>query len=168
MVYNISDDYQQFIAWDTTTMPSNFLVEHNTVIRTYEENACPLFTVFYYREQGPDPDASWLTFRNNIFYTAWQPVLDNADYPFNYPRDHNLFYAPAGSAISDPVGYPLGPGDIIADPQFVDFARDLHLQPSSPAINMGANLGYTSDYDGNPVPVGPAPDAGAYEYQGGD
>jgi len=169
VAHNISDDYQQFIAWDTTTRPSDFLVEHNTVIRTHPENACPLFTVFYYREKGPAPDESWLAFRNNIFYTTWQPVLDNADYPCNYPHEHNLFYAPAGSAISDPVGYPPGPGDIIADPQFADFsARDLHLQPSSPAINMGTDLEYTSDYNSNPMPVGSAPDAGAYEYQGDD
>ena len=167
--YNISDDYQQFIAWDTTTTPSDFLVEHNTVIRTHRENACPLFTVFYYREEGPDPGASWLTFRNNIFYTTWQPVLDNSRHPFNYPHDHNLFYTPADSAISDPVGYPPGPGDISANPQFVDFSElDLHLQSTSPAINMGADLGYTSDYDDNPVPIGPAPDAGAYEYQSHD
>lgn len=160
--YNISDDYQQFIAWDTTTHPSGFLVEHNTVIRTHAENACPLFTVFYYREEGPDPDASWLTFRNNIFYTTRQPVLNNFYYPFDYPHDHNLFYG-----IPDPVGYPLGPGDAIADPQFVDFsACDLHLRSRSPAINMGTDLGYTRDYDRNPVPIGPAPDAGAYEYQG--
>jgi hypothetical protein len=155
------------VAWDTTTDPSNFLVEHNTVIRTHSENACPLFSVFYYREEGPDPDASWLTFRNNIFYTTWQPVLNNSYYPFDFPHDHNLFYAPGDSAISDPVGYPLGPGDIIADPQFINFgARDLHLQSTSPAIDMAIDLGYTSDYDGNPVPIGPAPDAGAYEYQG--
>jgi hypothetical protein len=165
VAYNISDDYQQFIAWDTTTRPSDFLAEHNTVIRTHPENACPLFSVFYYREEGPDPDESWLTFRNNIFYTTQQPVLNSSYYPFNYPHDHNLFYMPGDSAVSDPVGYPPGPGDIIADPQFVDFARDLRLQPSSPAINMGTDLGYTSDYDGNPVPIGPAPDAGAYEYQ---
>jgi len=100
---------------------------------------------------------------------AWQPVLDRFYHPLNYPHDHNLFYSPGDSAISDPVGYPPGPGDIIADPQFVDFnARDLHLQPSSPAVNMGTDLGYTSDYDGNPVPIGPAPDAGAYEYQSYD
>jgi hypothetical protein len=166
VAHNVSDDYQQFIAWDTTTRPSNFLVEHNTVIRIHPENACALFTMFYYREEGVDPDESWLTFRNNVFYTAWRPVLDNADYPCNYPHGHNLFYTPSGSAISDPVGYPLGPGDIIGDPQFVDFgARDLHLQPTSPAIDMGADLGYTNDYDANPVPIGPAPDAGAYEYQ---
>jgi hypothetical protein len=169
VAYNISDDYQQFIAWDTTTRPSNFLVEHNTVIRARPENACPLFTVFYYREEGPEPDASWLTFRNNVFYTIWQPVLNNSDYPYNYPHDHNLFFTPDDASMSDPVGYPPGPGDVIADPKFVDLAeRDLHLQSTSPAIDLGVDLGYTSDYDGNPVPIGPAPDAGAYEYQSDD
>ena len=166
VAYNISDDYQQFIAWDTTTQPSGFLVEHNTIIREHRQNATPLFTVFYYRDPGSDPDESWLTFRNSIFYTTYAPVLDNSGHPFDYPHDHNLFFAPS-IGLDDPVGYPLGPGDVIADPQFVDFGgRDLHLQPSSPAIDIGIDLGYTDDFDSNPVPIGSAPDAGAYEHQG--
>ena len=58
---------------------------------------------------------------------------------------------------------------MISDPLFVDLTRrDLHLQANSPAIDLGVDLSYTRDYDGNPVPIGPAPDAGAYEYQGDD
>jgi hypothetical protein len=31
---------------------------------------------------------------------------------------------------------------------------------------MGIRLGYSTDFPGNPVSFGTAPDAGAYEYQG--
>lgn len=43
---------------------------------------------------------------------------------------------------------------------------DFHLQSASPAIDAGANVGLTEDFEGNPVPQGAAPDIGAYEYGG--
>jgi hypothetical protein len=50
---------------------------------------------------------------------------------------------------------------------FVDVsADDYHLKAGSPAINAGTFLGdVTDDLEGNPRPVGPTHDAGAYEYQ---
>ncbi len=44
---------------------------------------------------------------------------------------------------------------------------DYHLQSSSPATNAGTNVGLTSDYEGDAVPIGLAPDIGAYEYKPG-
>jgi len=41
---------------------------------------------------------------------------------------------------------------------------DFHLQPTSPDINAGTNLGLTSDYGGTTVPQGGGYDIGAYEY----
>ncbi len=50
---------------------------------------------------------------------------------------------------------------------FVDYANeDFHLAPTSIAINAGEDLGYFEDKDGNPMPVGMAPDRGAYEFRG--
>jgi hypothetical protein len=52
-----------------------------------------------------------------------------------------------------------------SDPQLVNPANaDFHLQPTSPAINAGTNVGLTRDYAGTSVPQGSAPDIGAYEY----
>ncbi|MCX7669533.1 MAG: hypothetical protein N2439_05615, partial [Anaerolineae bacterium] len=45
-------------------------------------------------------------------------------------------------------------------------ADDYHLKAGSPAINAGTPLSdVTDDLEGNPRPVGPAYDIGAYEYQ---
>ena len=50
-----------------------------------------------------------------------------------------------------------------ADPDFVSTSgRDFRLQPGSPAIKAGTNVGLASDYAGNPVPG--IPDVGAYEF----
>ncbi|MBN1975883.1 MAG: right-handed parallel beta-helix repeat-containing protein [Anaerolineae bacterium] len=54
------------------------------------------------------------------------------------------------------------PAELFADVS----ADDYHLKAGSPAINAGTLLGdVTDDLEGNPRPVGPTHDAGAYEYQ---
>jgi hypothetical protein len=57
-----------------------------------------------------------------------------------------------------------------ANPVFTDSAaHTFTLQSTSPALDIGANVGLTVDYAGNPtVPISVVgyPDAGAYEYQG--
>ena len=166
--YNVSDDYQQFIAFDTTTKPSGYRAEHNTVIRTHPENAVAVFAGFYYREVVAPPSADWLNFRNNVFYVPAAKVLRGSfTYAaFNFPHDHNVYFGQP-----DPLGYPLGVGDKVADPKFVSKFGDLRLQASSPAIDAGTELGYTGlgyrfDLLGQRVPSGAAPDVGAYEFQG--
>ena len=50
-----------------------------------------------------------------------------------------------------------------SDPLFVS-SSDFHLQPSSPAINAGVDVGLTSDYDSISLPRGAGFEIGAYEY----
>ena len=84
---------------------------------------------------------------------------------------------------SGSANYPYGPGETFTDPLFVDPANgDLHLQPTSPAIDRNSAPSYASpntDLDGTPVWDGtaalidgdgdgtPRLDAGAYEAPGG-
>jgi hypothetical protein len=56
---------------------------------------------------------------------------------------------------------------INADPLMVDpGSGDFTLQAGSPCRDAGVDVGLDTDYAGNPVPVGAAPDIGAYEWQG--
>jgi parallel beta-helix repeat protein len=50
---------------------------------------------------------------------------------------------------------------LMTDPDNDDFT----LQPNSPCIDAGVDVGLTEDYAGNPLPQGPIPDIGAFEYQ---
>jgi len=55
---------------------------------------------------------------------------------------------------------------VTADPMMTDPENGIFtLQRNSPAIDAGSNVDLTTDYAGNRVPVGPAPDIGAFEYQ---
>ena len=57
---------------------------------------------------------------------------------------------------------------IFADPKFISAqptaARDFALQAGSPCIDAGIDVGQQADFLGAPVPHGPAPDMGAFEF----
>jgi hypothetical protein len=170
--YNVSDDYQQFLAFDTTTAPSGFKVLHNTVLRRSALNTTTFFATLYYREVVATPAASWLSIRDNVFYADSEKVLAGSyTYgPFDFPHDHNVL---AGQA--DPLGYPLGTGDVLADPRFTvgppatGFLTDpsqVALRDDSAAIGRGTTHSALVDVLGHPVPLLRRPDAGAVQYQG--
>ena len=147
---NVSDDYQQFIAWDTTTTPSGYIAANNTVIRSFDSSQ--LFDQYYYRQAGPAPSAGWITIRNNVFQTSAAFSL------YNFPHDHNLF-TPSVS-----IGYALGAGDIVASPAFYDAAnRNYRLTQTSPAVDNGTAAIATTDLDSHTIGAGLGIDIGAFE-----
>ncbi|MEV7344681.1 choice-of-anchor Q domain-containing protein [Streptomyces sp. NPDC093544] len=153
LTYNISDDYQQFLAYDTTTHPDAYLVAHNTIVRDRGDKS-RLFAIYYYREAGPTPQDSWLTITGNIIQMSGGSVLKD----YAWPHDHNV--------IQGTLGDDLGTGDILADPQFTDrSAGDYRPLPTSPAINSGGAAAGRTDFYGNRASVGAASDAGAIESQ---
>jgi Protein of unknown function (DUF1565) len=96
--------------------------------------------------------------------------------------DYNLYFSPAGAAQGTWVwngsrytgfaAYRAGTGQdshaAYGNPLFLSTSTpDLHVQPSSPAVNAGQNLGAavtgTLDFAGNPRVQGPGIDMGAYE-----
>lgn len=69
--------------------------------------------------------------------------------------DNDLAYAP---------GLTGGTHDQAGDPLFAHRSGgDYHLNPGSPMINQGMEAGVSTDIDGDPRPIGPAPDIGADE-----
>lgn len=80
-------------------------------------------------------------------------------------QDYNLLFANTSN-----TGGTVGGGTHNVTglaPQFVNpNADNYHLQSNSPAIDRGANLGISTDLEGNPRPVGCFFDIGAFEYQG--
>ena len=75
-------------------------------------------------------------------------------------EDYNLFYG----NVTNTIGVMTGAYSLIGDPRFVDPAHDdYHLQPDSPAIDAGSDVGVYTDLDGNPRPFGNGFDLGAYE-----
>ena len=149
--YNFSDDYQWWIDGPIGINPK---IENNTVLRVLPANTQWNLCLSMHEEI---PKAS---IKNNIF------VLANGATAFDQenPSSNNLFFSVDGS-VSNPKGYPLGPGETITNPNFMNYTnRDVHLQQTSPGVNAGVNLGYITDLDGKLVPQGTAPDMGAYEF----
>jgi hypothetical protein len=56
------------------------------------------------------------------------------------------------------------PGNLIADPKFVNAGTDFHLMPGSPAIDTADTATDDHDLDGTHRPYGSAADVGAYEF----
>lgn len=184
VAYNVVNDYQQFLRLSSTEI-ENARVENNTVLLTRQSVLPPAMFDFSWFSSygdmstgrmlpisigsgsacGTKKTSSILTYRNNIFFLG-----DNFKVsPYcDFPHDHNVYYRPRDRAIRGwailGANAELGVGDQIADPKFVNMAEgDFHLQPDSPAIRTGVNLGYAKDNDERPVPAN-SPDIGAYQH----
>ncbi|MFQ5422000.1 MAG: right-handed parallel beta-helix repeat-containing protein, partial [Anaerolineae bacterium] len=95
-------------------------------------------------------DAQNVTIANNILMLNAEAPL-TGDMVGSSTLSHNLFFPVEGTAGNHPV---------TVDPLFVNpVGGDFHLQPDSPAIDAGLDVGLP--YTGN------APDMGAYEFSAG-
>ena len=121
------------------------VVEHNSVLLT------GIGSQGFVCHGGCSTDV--LTLRNNIIEASWKAgYADGA-----FVGGHNVF---SGGLTQ----FALDPTDVVADPGWVDrVSVDLHLAGDSPAIDIGAPLGYPTDFDGAPID-GVWPDAGAYQF----
>lgn len=175
IAYNVSVDYEKFIG---VTNAQNWRVENNTVLRNHNRvdklgmrigyDDCMWFNP----KETPNKRFNHIRFKNNIFVVAnGIRVFDHGDGHLQ-ETSNNLYYC-SDSSVSHPAGKPLGKGDMVANPHFVDIEKgNFHLQPGSPAINSGVRLGYSKDIEGKSVPYpevyygreGSKPDIGAYEY----
>jgi hypothetical protein len=102
-------------------------------------------------------------FENRGIYIA----SDVIDYVW---LQNNISYGNGGSNAIDSTSTAMThvtvANNLTSDPLFIS-ASNLHLSSGSPAIDAGVAIGksfITTDYDGNVVPSGLAPDIGVYEY----
>ena len=159
VAYNLSDDMNQFIGGGSM---KNVTVVHNTVIRTREPNVDRyIFWTF-------QPDATFMTIRNNIFVIAADISVFGVDQVSattssgisklqsehaagvfikkkhvrskltGQVHDHNLYFSPGNPY---PIGSSKGEGELIADPQFIDPTNgNFRLKPTSIAIKRGTEI----------------------------
>ena len=101
-----------------------------------------------------------------------------ADPIVNVIADHNLFYMNDDDVLiyANGIDYDsgnigsLGAGNICANPQFIappvwGETGNFHLQPTSPAINTGADVSLTDDLEFRSRPYGAGYDMGCYEWR---
>ena len=179
-----------YIANGPGGSPTNIQVYYNVVYNIYRgigiEGTCNGIvynnTVYnsadydYYINNG----TTALTLKNNVAKNTGGATNRNLRLvdTTNKTIDYNDWNVTSGifAAVSTSTTYsswaayqaalaPIDAHSINTDPLFVSTATpDFHLQSSSLAINAGIDVGLTSDFDGNTVPAGAAPDMGAYEY----
>jgi hypothetical protein len=156
VAYNVSANNGRFswihLSGRFASDLESFRIENNTIVETTTEH----WVVLGF---SGDPAENTFIVRNNIFYIDRPQIVANTS---SFTHNHNLYYLGDGAQL----GFTLGQGEKGADPLFVNLtAHNFHLEPSSPAINAGVDLGYTLDFEDRPVPVDAAPDLGALEYQ---
>ena len=158
VAYNVSINNGRFSLLNLTgsfgSAVSNFRVENNTIVEEAENESG--WVIFSF--EG-NPIASTFLVRNNILSIENFEAVSNKS---TFSHNNNLYSLGGGTVL----GFDLGSAEQIANPQFANLEdQDLHLTPSSPAIDSGTELGYWLDFDNRTVPVNHAPDLGVYEYQ---
>jgi hypothetical protein len=159
IAYNISDDYEKFLGLNGT---ENWRVENNTVFRTLHDGHG--FSDFIWFREWHNPND--VSFANNIFITRdpsmsiFGPTHELRQDGASQKSHHNIYYCYNGEVN---VGKPLGEGDRVVDPMFMDLRNlDLRLRSGSPAINAGADTDYAKDVAG--IAIAGKTDIGAHEY----
>jgi hypothetical protein len=171
--HNVCMDYQSFLG--LTGPCTNIRVENNTVVRTLAHSQPDSEDVVFWEYFGSHN----VSFLNNIF--VWngrtvEPVFSRGR-PYH---DYNLFYrtddrqlpkGPSETAYQRRYlggGVELNVGEKIGNPRFHNLkGGDFRLEPGSPAIGSGANLDYTTDFDGQMIPTNRPPSMGACEFTAG-
>jgi len=118
------------------------------------------------------------TVRNNLLIGGARGAISyTADALDGLSSDHNIFFSQAGWHLFEDEKAAkkrnfdqwrkLSGGDKgskKAKPLFSGTnAFDMRLKAGSPGVDVGADAGVTSTYDGGPRPLGKAPDCGAFE-----
>jgi len=111
-----------------------------------------------------------LLFENNLVVSAVADVLGSGMANVPFQRDYNLYRYTAGAIVGDEPHSVYGLDPLVSGFGYHDIGRPVTewtLLPGSPAIDRGTVIAGapTTDFYGNDVPRGLAPDIGAHEAQ---
>lgn len=133
---------------------SNMRVINNTII---EDGSAGNWQIFSF---NGTPSSGTFKIYNNAIYANGYRAISGAS---SISHANNIYQLAGGTQL----GFSAGSGEKVQDPLWVNRGGgDFHLQPGSPARDAGMDVDYSADFEGKPVPSGPAPDMGAFEYQG--
>lgn len=135
-------------------------------------------------------ESSGIQLLNNIFYDDGNAYIVATSSMSGFFADYNLIYRTSGSGAvvrlnAGPAENPGGDGydvsqlqastafeqhGVYGDPQFSVDPKTIDADPAgfapkatSPAVDHGSDRGYKTDFSGNAIPAGAAPDIGAFE-----
>lgn len=136
--------------WEGSTIENN-IVRNNIIVATGDDEKTIYVEEVEGRESSFDNNIYWHTGNKPTWYDliTWGPgaYITFPQFQSDYSQESNWLYADPIFVGGDPT-----------DPSFYE------LQPDSPAIDAGADVGVVEDFDGNPRPQGAGYDIGAYEY----
>ncbi len=158
VAYNVSVNNGRFshihLSGQFASTVTNFRLENNTLVEMASSSE-PGWAVLAF---GGDPTQDTFVARNNIFYIDEFKFVSNKA---GFARGYNLYYL-----NNTDLGFALDSTEQIANPLFANLAKqDFHLLPESLAIDAGLDLGYTLDFDNQPVPYSTGVDQGAFEHR---
>ncbi len=174
------------LSGNFATAVSNVKYYNNTIVSDANDRfinvGAPDFTGAIFKDNyifgfGGSPTGTAFDLRNNIFYITNAIKVKGSGSDNNYIHQNNIYKLVGSAKTGFGSGNTVNTSEAITTtPVFTTTpsmnSTELLLAAGSPAIDKGANLGYTVDRIGNAVPKGLAPDAGAYEYSstggGGD
>lgn len=126
---------------------SNAVLKNNIFYNDVRIETNPTYSVI-----GVTPDAGTVTLDHNLYFNTSATRLI-VWYGTNYSTSQWETYKSVSGQDSN---------SIIGENPLFTSSSDYHLKSTSPAINVGVNVGLSTDYDGNSI-IG-LPDAGALEY----
>ena len=133
-------DVSGMLGVDVTTAAT---LQNYTVVR------CPA-GAFQIEENSTLTNSIGISTTNDITVASGKTVIGTTNLFADSAKSGSGIYTDTGTLWS-------------SDPLFVS-SSDFHLQNTSPAINVGTNVGLISDYDGISLPRGIGYEIGAYEY----